>query len=230
MRYNIRGLEIRSENAAKPAHRAGAWILAWIRSLNKGYTGLDLGCGKLRYTAPLARAIVSVTAVDSTIQLDRRQTLFGVQTSVREHVATFLPNVRLCTIEDEHWKKDRFDVILCSNVLSAIPSRSVRKQVVSNAYQSLAGGGTFLLTTQFRNSHFTGWASNQRASRYCDGFLVRAKGGASFYGLLDAVALSEVCRSSGFSIIGAGHVNDLAYVLATRAVRLVPCRDPYKGR
>lgn len=216
MRYKVSGLEIRSENAAKPACCAGTWMLNWISCLRKDETGLDLGCGKLRYTVHLAGALASVTAVDSALQVDRTQTLFGLSASVRAYAIAHLPNVRVCALEEDAWQRDRYAVVLCSNVLSAIPSRRVRKRLVATAYRLIAIGGTFLLTTQYRNSHFSGWKSNPQAYRYCDGFLVRTARGASFYGLIDSVALTNLCRSAGFSVVKAGHEKELAYVIATK--------------
>lgn len=219
MRYIVRGEEIRSENAAKPASCAGAWLLAWISQLNPHQTGLDLGCGKLRYTVPLARALRSVTAVDSSVQLERRQMLFGAHSTIREFAAKRLANVRVFAIDEAGWARDRFGVILCSNVLSAIPSRQIREQIVTTAYERLANGGELMLTTQYKNSHFAGWKKNPQASRYCDGFLVRTARGTSFYALLDSAALVDICRSTGLKIVAAGHAKELAYVLATRGSR-----------
>src|SRR5437667_340107 len=149
MRYTIRGLEIRSENAAKPASSAGRWMLDWIRSLPRKTTALDLGCGKLRYTVPLARHISSVTAVDSTIQLDRKQLLFGKMRSVQEYASSALRNVQVCTLDDTAWRRQRYDIVLCSNVLSAVPCRKSRKAILRAASTCLAPQGRLLITTQY---------------------------------------------------------------------------------
>ena len=69
------------------------------------------------------------------------------------------------------------------------------------------------------NSHFSGWKAAHRAAPYLDGFLVHGKRGTSFYGLLDACALARLCRASGFKILSAGHVKELAYVVAKRQVK-----------
>jgi SAM-dependent methyltransferase len=194
-------------------------MLHWIRSLPRRATGLDLGCGKLRYTVPLAKRISSVTAVDSSIQLNRKQRLFGKVRSVREYASKRLPNVRICDVDNISWRSRRFQIILCSNVLSAVPCRKTRKALMAAAYSCLAPRGRFLVTTQYRNSHFGGWKTAHRAAPYLDGFLVHGKGGTSFYGLLDACALARLCRASGFKILSSGHVKELAYVLAERQVK-----------
>lgn len=194
-------------------------MLHWIQALPRRATGLDLGCGKLRYTVPLAKRISSVTAVDSSIQLNRKQRLFGKVRSVREYASKRLPNVRICDLDNVSWRSKRYQIILCSNVLSAVPCRKTRKALMAAAYSCLAPQGRFLLTTQYRNSHFSGWKAAHRAAPYLDGFLVRGKRGTSFYGLLDACALARLCRASGFRVLSAGHVKELAYVLAERQVK-----------
>jgi 2-polyprenyl-3-methyl-5-hydroxy-6-metoxy-1,4-benzoquinol methylase len=216
MRYVVRGLEIRSENAAKPACSAGRWILNWIRQLPTSASGLDIGCGKLRYTVPPAKRISSVAAVDSGIQLERQQAIFGRVCSVRQYVSKTLRNVTVYSVEDPVWRRKRYDIVLCSNVLSAIPCLRTRKRIVKAAYTCLRPKGTLLLTTQYRSSHFAAWRSAHNATRYLDGFLVQGKRGTSFYGLLDAEALTRLCRSCGFRSFDAGHAKELAYVLARR--------------
>ena len=75
MRYVVRGLEIRTENAAKPIGRASRWVLKWIEGLPSNAVALDYGCGNLRYTVPLAERVRSVYAVDSEYQVRRVQKL-----------------------------------------------------------------------------------------------------------------------------------------------------------
>jgi SAM-dependent methyltransferase len=217
VRYHVNGFQIRSENAAKPACAAGKWVLDWISTLPPDGAGLDLGCGKLRYTIHLARRLCHVTAVDSREQVDRAQRLFGTSCSVREYAARHLGNVRVCSLDEDTWPHDRYSVILCSNVLSAIPSLSVRRQLMTKAYDRLCPNGELLVTTQYRNSHYASWEGNPRARRFLDGFLVEHTRGASFYGLIDSAALARLCRRVGFAIIRSGHAKELAYVFARRA-------------
>jgi 2-polyprenyl-3-methyl-5-hydroxy-6-metoxy-1,4-benzoquinol methylase len=194
-------------------------MLDWIHSLPRKTTALDLGCGKLRYTVPLARRISSVTAVDSTIQLDRKQLLFGKMRSVREYASSALGNVRVCALDDSAWRRQRYEIVLCSNVLSAVPCHKSRKAILQAAAACLAPQGRLLITTQYRNSHFAGWKAIRTAVPYLDGFLVRGKRGASFYGLLDATTLARLCRSCGLRILRSAHVKELAYVLAGRPAK-----------
>jgi len=216
MRYRVRGLEIRSENAAKPASSAGKWMLDRIRELSPSAIGLDIGCGKLRYTVPLAKRISEVTAVDSAEQLRRKQKLFGKRCSIREHASTCLPNVIVRSLDEREWSRRRYQIILCSNVLSAIPSMKTRRKLVSTAYKCLARRGQFILTTQYRNSHFDSWKTSPSATRYLDGYMVKGRRGTTFYGLIGAPALRRLCETVGFRIVAAGHNKELAFVLATR--------------
>lgn len=219
MRYFVKGVEIRSENAAKPPSAASKWLLNWIRCLPAEADGLDLGCGKLRYTIPLAKRIGSVTAVDSRVQLDRKQRIGSKISSVRSYAKRYLANVRICCSDDAEWRTCRFDVILCSNVLSAIPDYRTRVRLLQAAYNCLRSDGLFLLTTQFKNSHFSAWKSAPNAKKFLDGYLVRGRKGTSFYGLLNADSLTNLCRTAGFDIVESGHVKETAFVLARRAKR-----------
>jgi hypothetical protein len=88
--------------------------------------------------------------------------------------------------------------------------------MLAAAYNCLSEHGRFMLTTQFRNSHFKKWENDPMAMRHLDGFIVNGRRGASFYGMIDAVALQRICVHNGFKIEDAGHVDELAYVLARR--------------
>jgi len=198
---------------------AGTWILNWNQGLPANYTGLDLGCGKLRYTFPMSRRLRAVTAVDSEVQVSREQTLFGVRSSVRQYAAEHLPNVHVNSLLEADWRLEQYDAILCSNVLSAIPIQAVRKDLLATALSLLSPAGTFLMTTQYKNSHFSAWNHCPRAAAYRDGFLVETRFGTSFYALLDCKALTTMCRSVGFLVGEAGHAKELAYVIARRSSR-----------
>jgi hypothetical protein len=123
------------------------------------------------------------------------------------------------SLDERGWQKRHYDVVLCSNVLSAIPFSRVRKQLMATAYDRLAASGELLVTTQFRNSRFSDWRFNPHAQQFHDGFLVSRYGGASFYGLIDALALARLCRSVGLTIRESGHAKEVAYVIATKRLR-----------
>lgn len=195
----------------------GPGVLDWIGRLPRHTTALDLGCGKLRYSIPLARRIRVVVAVDSRIQVDREQMVNRKTCSVREYASRALKNVKVYASDECFWKRLNYDVVVCTNVLSAIPSQSTREHLIASAYRCLKPGGQLLLTTQFRNSHYSGWKSNPRARPYLDGFIVKGLQGASFYGLIDAASLRRLCKRCGFRAVASGHVGELAFVVAERS-------------
>ena len=112
---------------------------------------------------------------------------------------------------------ERYDVVICSNVLSAIPCRRTQKQLIKRALRSLNPGGTLLVTTQFKNSHYSSWKTSPNAKPYMDGFIVESRQRPLFL-RSDRRSGSEswLCLSSGFDVVDSGHVRELAYVLAVR--------------
>src|SRR2546427_92673 len=104
MRYRVRGFTVRSENAAKPVTQPNPYVLKWIRELPQSASVLDFGCGKLRYTIPLADRVRHVTAVDSAVQLCRQQLLNGVRTNIKEYARSYLANARAVAVADPQWQ------------------------------------------------------------------------------------------------------------------------------
>lgn len=215
MRYKVQGELIKTENCAKPCAQASTWVLSWIRSLPQKAVALDFGCGKLRYTIPLAKHLRAVFAVDSSYQLFRRQTINGRYATVQEYVKQRLPNVYVSPVQSRRWRHT-FDVILCANVLSTIPDRKVRQRVLRCLGNRLKLNGTILVCVQFRNSHFAGWKHNSRARRYKDGWLVKNAKGASFYGIIPPQKLIKACKDAGLKVISGGSHGESAFAIATR--------------
>jgi 2-polyprenyl-3-methyl-5-hydroxy-6-metoxy-1,4-benzoquinol methylase len=215
VRYRIQGTLVKTENCAKPCSQASTWVLAWIRTLPNSAVALDFGCGKLRYTIPLAKQLRSVVAVDSSHQIFRRQTINGKYTTVRAYAKRFLGNARVCAVESERWQRT-FDIILCANVLSAIPERKVRQQVLRCLAGRLKTNGKMLVCVQFRNSHFEGWKHNSRARRYKDGWLVKNARGTSFYGIIPPESLITACKQANLNVVSGGSHGESAFVIAAR--------------
>jgi len=215
MRYIVQGDLIKTENCAKPCAQASQWVLSWIRTLPADAVVLDFGCGKLRYTLPMAKRVRSVFAVDSSYQIFRKQTINGRRTSVEAYARRFLTNVHVCPVESGRWRRT-FDVILCANVLSTIPEPSVRQLLLRRLACRLKGKGVLLVCVQFRNSHFAGWAYNPRARRYNDGWLVKNARGTSFYGIIPPANLINACKRAGLTVVGGGSHGESAFVTATR--------------
>ena len=69
MRYRVRHIVIKSENAAKPASQKSEYCESVIRALPSVKTSFDFGCGKLRYLNVILETTEILMVVDSEIQL-----------------------------------------------------------------------------------------------------------------------------------------------------------------
>lgn len=175
---------------------------------------LDYGCGKLRYTIPLARRVATVCAVDSEYQLARSQAIGGQTTTVREY-ASHLSNVVVMTPEECLSSSIVCDYVLCANVLSAIPDLDARTEVLAAAAGRLSSHGRGLVCTQYRHSSFAEYANCDRARRYADGYLIRDKShgtSASFYGMIDRPSLVAHVERAGLRVTRSYVHDKSAYV------------------
>lgn len=197
--YRVRGLIVRSENAAKPATQKSRAVCDWLREQPRVADALDYGCGKLRYAANLAARAERVTFVDSAVQISRSQRLIGRRTNVRDLVLTRWPSSRVLDISSFHGDQRQFDLALCANVLSAIPSRHVRLNVLRAIRDRLKPGARCLLVSQYRNSYFNATANGPTAEPYQDGWLLRGRRGPAFYAPLDADRLQAMAKRAGLS-------------------------------
>lgn len=216
MRYELKGLVIRTENAAKPATQVSQWMLPQLRQLPKKTIALDYGCGKFRYTIPLSRMVKSVDAVDSGVQINRIQQIGGKRTSLREYARNYLKNVNVHRISGKKWRRRKYDFVMCINVLSAVPASAARRQILKRIRAVLKPGGSVLVTAQFRNTHFNHWCVNPCATRIRDGWLVQGVRGASFYGILPPKKLKRYCKDAGLAIKQFGSHGEMAFVFATQ--------------
>ena len=214
MHYRIRGRVVKSENAAKSVRQPCRRVIQWIRSLPSSYRVLDFGCGKLRYTIPLSERVRSVLAVDSEQQIRRPQRIDDVATTIPEYVRTHLPNVTACVVSESKWTRHRYDAALCANVLSAIPSRKTRLDVLSAIGGVLKKRGTLLVCTQFRNSYFSACARDPKAVRCNDGWLIDGRRGVAFYAILPLEKLIKMCAKAGLVVKEARVKGQSAFVFA----------------
>lgn len=216
MHYEIEGALIKTENAAKPISQASKHLLNWIDCLRSNLVVLDYGCGKFRYTIPLARRVSSVYAVDSMCQIEREQMIAGVRTTLRNYAKRHAKNVCVCDVESDKWRRRRYGVILCANVLSAIPIRKQRQYVLKQLNTVLRQSGQLLVTTQYRNTHFNSYERSPDVRRYLDGWLGKSRQGNFFYGVIPPHELERLCVRAGFNVLKSGSKGETAYVLATK--------------
>lgn len=214
MRYKVTGLTIKSENAAKPISQSSQWVLRWISSLPKSSIVLDYGCGKFRYTIPLSRKVRAVYSVDSIHQLDKVQIINNKKTTLRDYAKRYLRNVVVCDTVDDKWRQQKYHYVLCSNVLSAIPNKRKRTEILKLLSTVLRPNGKLFVCTQYRNSYFKAYANYPNAKRFRDGWLITKKGTAFFYGIIPPTELAKLCQKAGFHIIECYSKGESAYVTA----------------
>ena len=220
MRYSVKGFEIRTENTAKSGSQPAAAVLRWICELYPVKAALDYGCGKLRYAHQLARKCSSLTLVDSKVQLDRIQLINGQRTSVRAYAQEHLPGVSVLSVEEFGEADGAYDVILCANVLSAIPTAKARSSVLRKLCRSLGHSGRCLFVTQYQNSYFSNAARSPHAVPHLDGWILHTRRGAYYYGVLPREKLERIARRHGFAVLQSWVRGQSAFVIAGHRPRI----------
>lgn len=196
MHYNLGEYIVESELAAKPISQTNSVILKLINELPNEVCVLDYGCGKLRYSIPLASRASKVIAIDSAFQVDKKQQIGSCYTSPKEY---HIDNLFVYDLEDTAWKNYIYDVVLCTNVLSAIPLNEYRLHILQNAYEVLSDEGFLIISIQYRNSYFSAYKSRKDVIRYNDGWLIKRSGNKyAFYGMPSAKTVSDLCYKVGF--------------------------------
>lgn len=215
MRYKLpSGIEICTENAAKPESQPSRYLLSLIAALPRCSSTFDYGCGKLRYQQAISATTDSLALVDSEIQLSRQQKLRGSQTSIRE---IFKQSNGVQAHNDVEFRAlDRqFERGFCVNVLSVIPSYEKRDEVLSTIIGKLKSGGDCLFVVQYRNSEFTRMSKMETATPWLDGFLLKSLRGHSFYGMIPPPQLEECLKRARFSIRSSKLNEGSVYTWAT---------------
>ena len=215
MHYKVDGLVIKTENGARPISQQNKTVVEWIRSLPESSVVLDYGCGKFRYTIPLSKRVRSVYAVDSSYQIERTQIVNRRKSTLSEYARKYLPNVRVCAVQDEHWQVPGYDRVLCSNVLSAIPDKRKRVEILRSFRPLIKPSGSLFLCTRFRSSYFGKYADNPNAKKYLDGWLISSSRGNSFFGLLPPEELGLICVRAGYNVVECYPKGESAYVVAS---------------
>jgi SAM-dependent methyltransferase len=200
MHYRLKsGIEIKTENAAKPESQRSKFLLDLICSQPHVSSTFDYGCGKLRYQRPISDTTDTLALVDSEIQLSRTQVLQGKKTSIR---GNFNQSNQTMIFNDAEFRqlKRKFDRGFCINVLSVIPSFKHRRRVMETIHKRLRSKGKCLFVVQYRNSDFARMSRMPNAKPWLDGFLVDSLRGYSFYGLISPERLEKSLNRAGFRI------------------------------
>jgi SAM-dependent methyltransferase len=216
VRYKFKGVELKTENAAKPYRQRSRWLVNQISQISPNAMALDYRCGKFRYTIPLSRRVRHVCAVDCSSQIEREQQIANRRTNLREYARKYLKNVSVREIDSDGWRRQRFDFILCANVLSVIPHKSDRLKVLRDLRRVLKRNGQLLASTQFRNTYFRQWQEDPNATWVRDGWFVNGVRGASFYAIIPPKKLSQLCRAAGLVVSRMGSKGETGFVFAKR--------------
>lgn len=200
MHYNINNCIIKSENAALSSKQKNSQIVQFINNLEFCKSILDYGCGKCRYSELLSKKTNSLTLIDSEIQISRTQIIHNERTTVCEYAADHLNEAKVFSIEKIDQIEEKFDFILCSNVLSAIPNKEYRVNVLKNINKLLSVNGKALVSVQYRNSYFNSYATNPNATKNYDGWLIKKGDSYSFYGLIKPDSLIGLCENTGLVV------------------------------
>lgn len=196
MHYSIEEITIESELAAKPTGQTNKAIISLINALPYSTRVLDYGCGKLRYAIPLANRVSSVVAIDSIFQVDKKQQIGSSFISPRDY---HKDNLLVCDLDDPMWKSGTYDIVLCTNVLSAIPFDNYRIQIIKNAYEVLNNDGLLMISIQYRNSYFSTYKNRKDVVPYNDGWLIkRTARKYAFYGIPSDTTIINWCYKVGF--------------------------------
>ena len=217
MRYKIKGVEIRSENAAKPASDAAAPLVNWLKNRKYTPSALDFGCGKLRYTDHLAYQSKRIGVLDSEVQLTRIQRIAGEQTSVEEYVKRKWPSCRIHRLED-FWMSSSYSYhfILCANVLSAVPCPKARARSLRSIHTTLRHNGQVLFVNQHTNSYFTKIRKEPTTRPHLDGWVTASRTGAAYYGILNRDSVIQLVSRYSFAVEQAWIEGQSNYVLAAK--------------
>ena len=174
---------------------------------------LDYGCGKLRYTIPLAEKGCNVVAVDSIEQIDKIQNVNDIKTSVRKYVNNYIQNVKVYSLEDTEWINSRYKFIVCCNVLSAIPVYKERIKIFKNIKKVLDDNGRALISIQYRNSYFNKYIERKDCRRYYDGWIIESNNNPAFYGLIGLEKMIYYAKKVGLKVEKSYKKDGSAYLI-----------------
>lgn len=197
MRYKISGNELRTENAAKPHTQQSKLVASYLNSIEVVDSLLDFGCGKLRYSDILTSISKRTTFVDSEIQLFRTQVVRGIKTTVDNYVTSNYENSIAISFESIKKHKEKYDLITCTNVLSAIPCDKTLKSALGEMRRLLKEKGTIIFINQHKSSYFKKYETGQR---HMHGYLYNGRKGTSYYGILCKIKTTALLEENGFKV------------------------------
>lgn len=215
MHYKINDILIKSENAAKPTFTPSKDMLLLLKKyIKKSDRVLDYGCGKLRYTIPISKMAKIVHGVDSDEQIYRTIMIKGKETTVSD-LARKYKNIVLQTISKKEWQKLKYDKILLSHVLSAIPHEKDRYKIVYSLQEVMHMGSILIACTNHRMSYFKKWDVSPKVEKYNDGYFVKEPV-PSYFGVINKEKLVGYFDQNGFEILELFIKEDNTYCICKK--------------
>lgn len=214
MHYKINEFLIKSELAAKSVHQPNQYVLKFIEQIPRNFIVLDYGCGKLRYSIPLAKRVSEVVAIDSREQILKFQIINGKKTTLED---ICFENIQIYSIDNDIWEKKNYDLVFCTNVLSAIPYEHIRLELLKKAVSVLKKEGVIFIAVQYRNSFFSKYKTRSDAKPFGEGWLIRKNNTEAFYyAPLSPEYIVSLCEKVGLYNINVKKHDGSCYVTAQK--------------
>lgn len=216
MHYKINDTIVKLENAAKPTFTPSRYMLYLLEQyISKKDTVLDYGCGKLRYTIPVSKIAKSVYGVDSKEELFRSIKIKGQKTTITNFSEKY-KNIYLHTTTAKSWQEIKYDKIILSHVLSAIPHEKDRIKIVKKLYKVMHENSVLIACTNHRMSYFKKWDKSPKIDKYNDGYFVKEPA-PSYFGVINKAKLTNYFIKNKFEILKSYIEEDNAYCICKRA-------------
>jgi hypothetical protein len=113
--------------------------------------------------------------------------------------------------------REQYDLVLCANVLSAIPSPRARSKSLRAICSCLSRDGRVLIVNQHTNSYFTHVRQSPLSTSYGDGWLLRSTKGAAYFGILTKAKVATILKRHGFEVTESWIEGQSNYTLAKRS-------------
>lgn len=217
MIYTInKDLNIDSSRTAKSYLQQSCRVVDFIRSFEFVDSILDYGCGKLRYSLELRDKCDNLSLLDSNVQLNRVQMIHNTKISVKEYISKNYPDIKIISTDEICNVEDKFNIIFCSNVLSAIPDYKIRSNLLYQIYSKLKDDGKAYFITQYTNSFYSKLSKRDNVIQHLDGFISKNGSKSTYYGILGKDKLTELLEKHGFNVIKVWNVDQSTYAEVTR--------------
>jgi len=216
MHYKINNHLIKSESAARSYLQKSKQLVEMIDTQEKVENILDYGCGKLRYALELKKKCRNLVLIDSSAQINKKQIIHGVNTTVKDYVKDFMTDTFLFEINEIDKIGHRFDFILFANVLNSIPCQVAQEKCLENINKLLTANGRALFVNQYRNSFFNEIPKKKNVQKHLDGYVVPNRNGVSYYGIIKPNKMESLLDNNNFEVLEKKLKDGSFYIIATK--------------